>query len=142
MKLDLPRNYLVLAQQRLEEGQLRDSLANGRRALENLINKLWKKLAKKYNVHLSVSMRSPGKSPELMSTTQALRKFIDKNSIDEFENVASSLKILLGMENKNPIEWNYLNKGTHEEDRVEEFDRTIVKEMIGILEQIDDDLTK
>ena len=87
-------------------------------------------------------MRSPGKSPELMSTTQALRKFIDKNSIDEFENVASSLKILLGMENKNPIEWNYLNKGTHEEDRVEEFDRTIVKEMIGILEQIDDDLTK
>lgn len=142
VKLDLPRNYLVLAQQRLEEGQLRDSLANGRRALENLINKLWKKLAKKYNVHLSVSMRSPGKSPELMSTTQALRKFIDKNSIDEFENVASSLKILLGMENKNPIEWNYLNKGTHEEDRVEEFDRTIVKEMIGILEQIDDDLTK
>ncbi|EZH64225.1 hypothetical protein DH09_00370 (plasmid) [Bacillaceae bacterium JMAK1] len=142
VKLDLPRNYLVIAQQRLDEGQLRDSLAHARRSLEALINKLWKKLTNKYSVHLKVSMRLPGKPPELMSTTQALRKFINTNSIDEFENVASSLKILLGMEYKNPIEWTYLNKGTHEEDRVEEFDRTIVKEMIGILKQIDKDLIR
>jgi len=138
VKLDLPRNYLVLAQQRLDEGQHRDSLANGRRSLESLINKLWKQLAKKYNVQLSVPMRSPGRPPELMSTAQALRKFISKNKIDGYENVVSSLNVLLGMENKHPFEWNYLNKGTHEEERTEEFDRTVVKEMIELLEQIDD----
>lgn len=119
MKLDLPRNYLILAQQRLEEGQLRDSLANGRRTLENLMNKLWKRLAKKYNVQLSVAMRSPGRPPELMSTVQALKKFISKDIIYGYEDVVSSLNVLFGMEKKHPLEWNYLNKGTHEEERVE-----------------------
>ncbi|MBH9968888.1 AAA family ATPase [[Bacillus] enclensis] len=140
VKLNLPRNYLILAERRLDEGQIRDSLAHSRRALEKLINKLWNKLSKKYNIHLKVSMRSPGKPPELMSTTQALRKFIEKNTISEYEIVVSSLTVLLGMEHKNPIEWNYLNKGTHEEDRKEEFDRIVVEEMIGLLKQIDDSI--
>ncbi|GIO20601.1 ATPase [Oceanobacillus oncorhynchi subsp. incaldanensis] len=137
VKLDQSRNYLVIAQQRLEEGQLRDSLANGRRALESLMNKLWKKLAKKYNVQLSVSMRSPERPPELMSTAQALRKFIFKHTVG-CENVISSLDTLLGMKSKHLLEWNYLNKGTHEEERIEEFDRTVIKEMIELLVQIDD----
>lgn len=142
VKLDLPRNYLVLGQQRLDEGQLRDSLANGRRALESLINKLWKKLAKKYNFGLSVSMRSPGRPPDLMSTAQALNKIISREKINEYEDVTFSLKTLLGMETNHPFEWNYLNKGTHEEDRLEEFDRTVIKEMLELLEKIDDNLTK
>ncbi|QXE01945.1 hypothetical protein [Terribacillus sp. DMT04] len=96
------------------------------------------KLAKKYNVQLSVAMRSPERPPELMSTAQALRKFISKHTIDGYENVVSSLEVLLGMESKHPFEWNYLNKGTHEEERMEEFDRTVVKDMIELLEQIDD----
>ncbi|QGH32793.1 hypothetical protein GI584_01400 [Gracilibacillus salitolerans] len=44
------------------------------------------------------------------------------------------------MENKNPIEWNYLNEGTHEEDRTEEFDRIVIKEMIELLKQVEDNL--
>lgn len=142
VKLDLPRNYLILAHQRLDEGQLRDSLANGRRALESLVNTLWKKLAKKYNVQLNVSMRSPGRPPELMSIAQALRKYISKNSINEYKELASTLSHLLGLEHKHPLEWSYLNKGTHEEDRLEEFDRTVVQEMLKQLEEIESVLIK
>jgi hypothetical protein len=89
-------------------------------------------------------MRSPGSvdHPELMSIAQSLRKFISKNKIEDYETVLSPLNIMLGMENKHPIEWNYLNKGTHEEEREEEFDRTVVKEIMELLEQVDDILSK
>lgn len=42
------------------------------------------------------------------------------------------------MENKHLFGWNYLNKGTHEEEREEESGRTVVKEMIELLVRIDD----
>ncbi len=68
IKMDLPRNYLVVARRRLNEGQVRESLANGRRAFENLLNTLWKRLgSKKYSIQLSVTMRRPGEKPELQS---------------------------------------------------------------------------
>lgn len=43
-------------------------------------------------------MRSPGRPPDLMSTAQALNKFISKAKINEYEDVTFSLKTLLGME--------------------------------------------
>lgn len=137
IKLEQSRNYLILAESRLESGQIRDSLANARRALENSMNRLWKKIAKRYNVQLSVSLRLPERPPELMSLAQSLKKYISKN-LEGYEDVTSSLEVLLGMERRHSLEWNYLNKGTHDEDRIEEFDRTVVKEMIELLTQIDD----
>ncbi len=36
------------------------------------------------------------------------------------------------------MEWNYLNKGTHEEDKVEEFDAVIVRRMLETVTKLDD----
>jgi hypothetical protein len=44
---------------------------------------------------------------------------------------------MLGREHTHAVEWNYLNKGTHEEDRSEEFDAPLVKEMLAAVMEID-----
>jgi DNA repair exonuclease SbcCD ATPase subunit len=137
IKLDLTRNYLIVAQQRLQEGQVRDSLANGRRAFESLLNILWKRIAKRYNVQLTVAMRLPGRPPELMSIAQSLRSFITKNEIETYYTVVSLLEKMLGNDKKYSVEWNYLNKGTHDEEREEEFDKTVVRDILAVLEEID-----
>jgi hypothetical protein len=51
--------------------------------------------------------------------------------------VIPSLELMIGKQSKHPVEWNYLNKGTHEEDKDEEFDSTIVKEMLLLLIEMD-----
>ena len=142
IKLDLPRNYLMVARRRLEEGQVRDSLANMRRGFENLINTLWIRIAKKYNVQLSVSMRSPGRPPELMSTVHALRGYISKNEIEIYSALIPLFDEMLGKQQKYPVEWSYLNKGTHDEERKEDFDKSVVKAILEILEEASDIIIK
>lgn len=141
IKLDLSRNYLLVAEQRLEDGQIRESLASGRRALESLLNTLWKRIARKYNVRLSVSMRLPDRPPELMSTAHALLGYISKNEIEEYLLVSPLLDEMIGKMKRHPVEWNYLNKGTHDEDR-EEFDKTVVRDILVLLLEINDVIIK
>ncbi|WP_373470605.1 AAA family ATPase [Carnobacterium alterfunditum] len=141
VKLDSARSYLVIAQEKLKENQLRDSLANGRRALEKLLHKLWNRIGKEYPILLNVEMRYPDRSPELMSTANSLIKYIGKHA-HEYVEIQSSLEILAGRFSKNQFEWSYLNKGTHEEERKEEFDRSVVKEIIELLITIDDNLNQ
>lgn len=138
VKLNVSRKYLILAEQRYLDGQIRESLATGRRALEFLVRTIWKRLSKKYNVRISVSMSGPDRPPELMATTHALVNYIKKNKIEDFEAILILLEALLEKPQKYPVIWNYLNKGTHEEERHEEFERSIVKEIIELLIQIDD----
>jgi recombinational DNA repair ATPase RecF len=138
VRLNAPRKYLVLAERRYHDGEIRESLATGRRALEFLVRTIWKKLSKKYNVRISVSMSGPDRPPELMATTHALVNYIKKNKIEDFEELLILLEAILEKPQKYPVIWNYLNKGTHDEDRHEEFERSIVKEIIELLMQIDD----
>ncbi|MFA9559658.1 AAA family ATPase [Evansella sp. AB-rgal1] len=138
VRLNVPRNYLVLAEQRYQEGQIRESLAIGRRAFEHLVRTIWKRLSKKYNIRINVSMSGPDRPPELMATTLGLVNYIKKNKIENHEELVSLLESLLEKEQIHPVIWNYLNKGTHDEEREEEFDRSVVKDVIELLEQIDE----
>lgn len=139
VKLGSSKNYLVIAKDRLEDGHYRESLASARRALENMSTKLWKKLGENYKVKLSISMSSPGSPPDARNVTEQLRKYIKKNNLSEteyYKGVFDALSDLLGTEENSSLKWTYLNKGTHEEDRGE-FDRTIIKEILDSLEDID-----
>lgn len=138
VRLNVPRNYLVLAEQRYQEGQIRESLAIGRRAFEHLVRTIWKRLSNKYNFRINVSMSGPDRPPELMATTHGLVNFIKKNKIENHEELVSLLESLLEKEKIHPVIWRYLNKGTHEEEREEEFDRSVVKDVIELLDQIDE----
>lgn len=138
VKLDSPRHYLVVASQSYEEGRIRDSLSYVRKSFEDLLNRLWKKIANnKLSVQINVGMRGPG-SPDLMSLATGLLAFLEKKDVTVFQEAIPHLAEILGQGEKHKIEWNYLNKGTHEEDQVEEFDASVVRHMLETVMKLDE----
>lgn len=72
-----------------------------------------------------------------MAIATGLRKFISKATVTEKKEILPLLDEMIGNDKKYPLEWTYLNKGTHEESRKEEFDRTSVKSILSLLAQMD-----
>lgn len=72
-----------------------------------------------------------------MALANGLLTFISKKEVTVFKGVIPSLSQLLGRERTHAVEWNYLNKGTHEEERGEEFDSPLVKEMLSAMMEIE-----
>lgn len=138
VKLDSPRHYLVIAEQSFQDGKVRDCLSYVRKSFEELLNRLWKKIgSKSHTAQIQVGMRGPNGSPDLMSIASGLHGFLAKKEVSVYQNVIPSLEKMIGKESKHPVEWNYLNKGTHEEDKTEEFDSAIVKEMLALVLEMD-----
>ncbi|MCO1374043.1 AAA family ATPase [Burkholderia multivorans] len=138
VKLDSPRHYLMVAVRSHEEGRTRDSLSYVRKAFEEELNRLWKKIAnKKLSAQISVGMRGPG-DPDLMSLATGLHQFLRRSDVTVFQEVVPHLGEMLGYGEKHKVEWSYLNKGTHEEDRAEEFDAVIVRRMLETVIKLDE----
>lgn len=138
VKLDAPRHYLTVAARSYEEGRTRDSLSYVRKAFEEELNRLWKKIAsKKLSAQISVGMRGPG-DPDLMSLATGLHQFLGRKDVTVFQEAVPHLGEMLGYDEKHKLEWNYLNKGTHEEDRAEEFDAAVVRRMLETVIKLDE----
>jgi len=138
VKLDSPRHYLTVAARSYEEGRTRDSLSYVRKAFEEELNRLWKKIAnKKLSAQISVGMRGPG-DPDLMSLATGLHQFLGRKDVTVFQEAVPHLGEMLGYGEKHKLEWNYLNKGTHEEDRAEEFDAAVVRHMLETVIKLDE----
>lgn len=138
VKLDSPRHYLTVAVKSYEEGRTRDSLSYVRKSFEEELNCLWKKIAnKKLSAQISVGMRGPG-DPDLMSLATGLHQFLDRKDVTVFKEAVPHLGEILGYGETHKIEWNYLNKGTHEEDRAEEFDAAVVRRMLETVMKLDE----
>lgn len=138
VKLDTPRHYLTVASTSFEDGRVRDSLSYARKSFEELLNRLWKKIASKdLSAQISVGMRGPG-VPDLMSLATGLHKFLDRKDVTVFQDALPHLAEILGQGEKHKIEWNYLNKGTHEEGQAEEFEAAVVKRMVETLIKLDE----
>lgn len=138
VKLDSPRHYLTVAERSHREGRTRDALSYVRKSFEEELNRLWVKLSgKSLSPMVTVGMRAPGK-PDLMSLATGLHKFLGKKEVTVFQDAVPHLEAMLGYCEKHPIEWNYLNKGTHEEDRAEEFDAAVVRRMLDTVIKLDE----
>ncbi|MBR7634513.1 AAA family ATPase [Janthinobacterium lividum] len=138
VKLDSPRHYLEVAERSLRDGRTRDSLSYLRKSLEEILNRLWKKIGNKsFSAQIQVGLRSPGGMPDLMALAQGLQSFLEKREVTVFQGVISELATVIGKKDTHAIVWNYLNKGTHEEDRIEEFDSTMVNDMLKLVEGIE-----
>ena len=138
VKFDSPRHYLTVAARSYQEGRTRDSLSYIRKAFEEELNRLWKRIAdKKLSAQISVGMRGPG-DPDLMSLATGLYKFLGSKEVTVFQKAALHLGEILGYGEKHKVEWNYLNKGTHEVDREEEFDAVIVRLMLETVMKLDE----
>ncbi|MBY0160202.1 chromosome segregation protein SMC [Cytobacillus firmus] len=136
-------HYLTNAKHFLDRSQKRECLRFCRTALENINNSLWKKLGRTYNALISVQMRQPKGMPDTMSTVQGLSKFIKelkkREGNSKFDRVIEIYDFLTGLQTVNNTAWNYLNKGTHEEEELHEFDILIVKKIYESLEELDNE---
>jgi len=132
------KNYVVLAQTALSKLDLRDSLSNSRRALENLSNRIWSLLSKRGLGNLSIKLRNPKSPPELRNLVEQLRKDLSSANFAH-ENKAAlliNLDLLLGVAATSQ-EWNYLNKGTHEDDNQPEFEKQTVGLIVSAITELD-----
>lgn len=138
VKLDSPRHYLTVATRSYEEGRIRDALSYIRKALEEQLNRLWKKIAgKSLQAQISVGMRGPG-DPDLMSLANGLYKFLNGRDVAVFQEAIPHLGEILGYRDKHKVEWNCMNKGTHEGDQAEEFDAAVVRRLLETVVKLDD----
>lgn len=138
VKLDLPRHYLTVATRSYEEGRIRDALSYIRKAFEEQLKRLWKKIASKnLQAQISVGMRGPG-DPDLMSLATGLHKFLGGKDVTVFQEAVPHLGEILGYRDMHKVEWNCLNKGTHEGDQTEEFDAVVVRRMLDTVIKLDE----
>jgi len=133
-KVESVAHYLESANQFYLRGSKRDCLSNCRRALENIAENLWKKLInyndKRYNIEVKLVQRGPNKKPDLLNLLAGIRsaiKGIENNTLGEIKDLIEWFE---GLKASNQRIWEYLNKGTHEETERDDFDSTIVSQVL------------
>ena len=134
-----PRNYITAAKAHMDRLEIRDALAKSRQALEYLtMNKVWNYVKKHGDGKLSITMNGKNSPIELRNLTVQLNKKLSnaKFSHKNKEAVHGPIKTLLGIGDTSR-EWNYLNKGTHEESDKTEFDRAVVNTVVEALDELD-----
>ena len=141
LSLQRPKNHVLVARELYSRGEYRDSLMSSRRALENLCDKTWFHYGKHCDRNdslISVSRRSPDQPWDLRNLAENLKTKINKSqaNIPKKAEIVSALTALLGPNGATPC-WRYLNKGTHDEDNLPEFDQHIVGIIVSSLEELD-----
>lgn len=143
VKLDSPRHYLVIAEQSYKDEKMHECLGYLRKSFEEILHRIWKKLGdKNFNALINVGMRSPKSVPDLNSVAKGLQAFLSKPEVSIYKNVVPILDTMIAKNKTHAIEWSQLNKGAHEEDKAEEFDKVIVKEIFDLMVQIEDAVKK
>lgn len=132
------KNYTVLAQQSFDKGNVRESLAQSRRALESITTRIWRFLANKDKGQISVLMRGPKAKVELYDLTTKLHKKLGDTTFTHYrkQGLIDGLGVLIGFGGRSR-EWGYLNSGTHDEEDRTEFDRHVVGEIVQTIVALD-----
>jgi DNA sulfur modification protein DndD len=133
------KNYIALARSKFNRNEFRESLSNARRGLEWAANAIWMKILPSAGVRvLSVPISRPGTRPELMALVQSLKREIGKATFSSPQKMQldAGLVKILGVRQPSR-EWDYLNKGVHEEEDRGEFDQGIVRNIVEAVEMLD-----
>ena len=133
-----PRNYVISARALYSRGEIRDSLDKSRKALEALDNKVWSYLRSHGDARLKIVMVSENSPIELRNLTEQLKIQVEamNESAKKRSLILEPFKTLLGVDGKSRV-WIYLNKATHENENLNEFDWPTVDKIITALEQLD-----
>jgi recombinational DNA repair ATPase RecF len=131
-----PQAYLVNARAAVDRGDHRGALQPCRQALEMLANKIWRWLGKNELSIISVKLAGVGDQPSLRNLCEGLRARL--NGAHTFEHddkqpLLDALGQILGIPEQSLL-WQYLNKGTHEEQDREDFDEGIVEQLVSLME--------
>ena len=144
--INRPKNYVLAARELHDSGEYRDSLMSARRALENLTEVAWYHYGKycdKSDKPISVARKHPNQPWDLRYLADNLKAKFTKSKADipNKNKVTSSLSAVLGTDAKQPP-WTYLNKGTHDETDLPEFEQAVVNQIVTALEELDAALKK
>jgi ABC-type Mn2+/Zn2+ transport system ATPase subunit len=139
---NINRHYLVKAKNNFEKGLIKDGLMECRRSLEELAPRLWRKMKSEgLDPALTVKLRAPSAAPDLYNLIDGLIGYIEeiekKPGIRNFSIHRQCLMQMKDFSKKNQITWILLNKGTHEEDRVEEFDENQAEKLFKLCVQFE-----
>jgi len=134
---NLNRHYLIKAKNNFKKGLTKDGLMECRRSLEELAPRLWKKMRTVgLDPALSLKLRAPSTSPDLYNLIDGLIGYIiqieESPGIINFSKHRECLIKVKDVSKKNKVTWTLLNKGTHEEDRDEEFDENQAQELFEL----------
>lgn len=122
---------LKTAREKFQEGHLKDCGAKCRQAVECFVGKLWKEVSKFSSNGISVKMRRLESSPDLKSVVTALYRETKPKALKGAEELNADLKVLIEDQM-----WTLLNKGTHIDETIPEFDRGEMKKLLELIEKI------
>jgi len=137
------KNYVLLAQAALAADEKRDALRHSRPAIESLTDRLWTWLGRRGDGRLELKLGGPKAKWELNNKCVKLRGALARvsNPHPEMPAVLAALDDLLGI-NGGSIEWGYLNSGTHDAQRDNEFDRAAVRRIVDAATALDAGLSQ
>lgn len=132
------KNYVLLAQTSLAADEKRDALRHSRPAIESLTDRLWTWLGKRGDGRLELKLGGPRAKWELNNKCMKLRGALGRvpNPHPAMPALLAALDDLLGI-NGGSIEWGYLNSGTHDAQRDNEFDRAAVRRIVDAATALD-----
>lgn len=137
------KNYVLLAQASLAADEKRDALRHSRPAIESLTDRLWTWLGRRGDGRLELKLGGPRAQWELNNKCLKLRQALARvqNPPPAIATVLAALDDLLGV-NGASIEWGYLNSGTHDSQRDNEFDRAVVRQIVNAATVLDSGLSQ
>jgi hypothetical protein len=132
------KNYVLLAQAAIAADEKRDALRHSRPAIESLTDRLWTWLGKRGDGRLELKLGGPRANWELNNKCMKLRSALARvpNPHAAMPAVLAALDALLGI-GGGSIEWGYLNSGTHDAQRDNEFDRVTVRRIVDAAVALD-----
>lgn len=122
---------LMTAREKFNDNQLKDCAAKCRQAVECIAGKLWRIVSKYSAGGISVTLRSLEGTPDLKNVTTALYGATKPSKLLGAEELNDNLKILIADQM-----WVLLNKGTHVDGTIPEFERGEVKKLLELVEKI------
>ncbi|MGK8855487.1 AAA family ATPase [Pseudomonas aeruginosa] len=131
-----PQAYLLNARAAVDRGDHRGALQPCRQALELLANKVWRWLGQCDLGVISVKLAGVGDQPSLRNLCEGLRaRLHGARTFEHAEKqpVLDALEQILGIPEQTLI-WQYLNKGTHEEQDRDDFDEGVVERLVVLME--------
>ncbi|MFA8091447.1 AAA family ATPase [Klebsiella oxytoca] len=133
-----PQAYLINARAAVDRGDHRGALQPCRQALEMLANKIWRWLGKCELGVISVQLAGTGDQPTLRNLCDGLRKRLNGAHTFEHDDKQPLLDAFGQILNisEQTLLWQYLNKGTHEEQNRDDFDEGVVEQLVTLMERM------
>lgn len=132
------KNYVLLAQQALADGEKREALRQARPALESLTDRIWTWLGRRADGRIELKLGGPRLPWELNNKCGKLRSAVGRIAAQYVgaQDIVTALERLLGV-GAGSIEWGYLNSGVHDSQRDHEFDHATTRTIVESVSALD-----